>query len=134
MDVYNLNQAVSVHLRKMSLSDIFTYHLTKLFFTKIFFWKINKKELNNVYFCNTFFADKNDKNYYITKEQLEKIDDGKYTIDESNPFIVYRSACITIHFANEDVTLTKYFKTNEEMYEYFESEINLNLKNKLIIT
>ena len=134
MDVYNLNQAVSVHLRKMSLSDIFTYYLTKLFFTRIFFWKINKKKLNNVYFYDTFLSDKGDKGCYYTKEELEKIDNGKYIIDKSNPFIVYRSACITIHFVNEDVTFKKYFKNNEDMYDYFESEINLNLKNKLILT
>lgn len=134
MKLYNLNQLVSIQVKdRYQTKHLFIYYHEVSLYDRIFFWKKTKKKLKDVYFNDcSIFSNKSDEKWFITKEELELIDNGKYNIDVNDPYVIYRSACIIITFSNDEV-FVKYFKSDAEMYVYFNDKIKPNLNNKTII-
>ena len=135
MKIYNLNQLVSIQVKDRYLTKhLFIYYREVLLYDRIFFWKKIKKKLKDVYFNDcSIFSNKSDEKWFITKEELELIDNGKYNIDINDPNVIYRSACIKITFSNVDEVFVKYFKNDAEMYTYFNDKIKPSLNNNTII-
>lgn len=135
MKLYNLNQLVSIQVKdRYQTKHLFVYYPEVVLYDRIFFWKKTNKKLKDVYFNDcSIFSNRSDEKWFITKEELELIDNGKYNIDINDPYVIYRSACIILTFSNVDEVFVKYFKSDAEIYAYFNDKIKPNLNNNTII-
>ena len=120
ISLYNFDKIIKITLEYQKPSERYFYCET----THRNWFGLFKTEKTKAGFYESYFYHRNE---LTSKERI--LDDGKYKIDTNN--VVHVLASIRVDFQS-DFSYKKYFQTNEELDEFYKTQIENRITNRVI--